>query len=204
MIESFHIIIPCKPFDEGKSRLAGVLSAADRRALCERLLATTVDLACHMVAPDHVWLVGRDAASMCARSDINYIAEPRAGLNRALFTARAAVLARHPLADILVLPIDLPQADAEAIGNAAHVAGAAAIAGDDKGEGTNLLLLRNAIAAGFRFRYGSNSMAKHIAEVQRLGGVCAVIDDPRLTFDLDEPAHFRRYISADKNYRGAA
>ena len=40
-----RILIPVKPLGEGKSRLAPALDAAGRRALCERFLRRTLELA---------------------------------------------------------------------------------------------------------------------------------------------------------------
>ena len=40
-----RILIPCKPLNSGKTRLAGVLPEQERAALCASLLAQTIALA---------------------------------------------------------------------------------------------------------------------------------------------------------------
>ena len=55
------ILIPCKAFAAGKSRLSSVLSPERRDRLCRSFLATTVHLAADLVAKEHIHVVGSDS-----------------------------------------------------------------------------------------------------------------------------------------------
>lgn len=193
MTEAFHVIVPCKSFGKGKSRLAGVLNPPARRALCEGMLAETLSLASQVAPASSIWLVSADIAPPIQYSGINLVVESRPGLNFALDDARSAIVSQDRFANILILPIDLPQANAHSIKVAINRDADVIIAPDEAGRGTNLLYLRGAFAARFGFHYGADSFTRHVKSAKVLNATCAVVDDPRLAFDLDEPSHYSRY-----------
>src|ERR1041384_2408121 len=55
-----NILIPCKRFSEGKTRLANLLSANERYELCAFLLKRTLNVARGLTAGDRIWLVTAD------------------------------------------------------------------------------------------------------------------------------------------------
>ena len=52
-------------------------------------------------------------------------------------------------------------------------------------DGTNVAGVPTEV--GFRFSYGPGSFARHLAEAARLGLHCTIVDDPRLSSDVDLP-----------------
>ena len=79
-----RILIPCKPLNSGKTRLAGVLPEQERAALCASLLAQTIALAAG-IAPTTVVTSDPAAADICRRHHAQVFAEPAgADLNAAL------------------------------------------------------------------------------------------------------------------------
>ncbi len=166
-------------FADGKSRLGGAMPAARREALV-RAMAGAVrravgDLPLLVVTPDPVvrrWALevggqavedpgcGPDEAASRARE-----ATRQAGIDR-LVVAHADL----PLADDLTWLVDSP---------------AVTVVADRHGTGTNVLALPT--AAALRFGYGAGSCAHHLAEAHRLGLDAAVVADPLLGWDVDEP-----------------
>ena len=59
------------------------------------------------------------------------------------------------------------------------------VATDRRGAGTNLLALEVPASAGFRFRFGPDSRAAHVAEAERLGLRAVVVRRPGTAVDLD-------------------
>ncbi|MFD4993167.1 2-phospho-L-lactate guanylyltransferase [Cellulosimicrobium cellulans] len=59
------------------------------------------------------------------------------------------------------------------------------VATDRRGAGTNLLALDPPASAGFRFRFGPDSRAAHVAEAERLGLRAVVVQRPGTAVDLD-------------------
>ncbi|KZM76951.1 hypothetical protein A0J59_19130 [Cellulosimicrobium sp. I38E] len=59
------------------------------------------------------------------------------------------------------------------------------VATDRRGAGTNLLALEVPASAGFRFRFGPDSRAAHVAEAERLGLRAVVVQRPGTAVDLD-------------------
>jgi 2-phospho-L-lactate/phosphoenolpyruvate guanylyltransferase len=180
-----RILIPVKPLDEGKSRLTPVLDDAARRALCERFLRRTVQLA---TARAPTIVITRDPAAAAMAGGAQVVAEPAgADLNASLDAGRRAARGAEAL---LVLPTDLPHLThatlARLCRNRKHIA----IVPDRHDSGTNLLFLPQAAVASFRFAYGIGSLAAHRAEAARLGIDVEVIRLADAAFDVDQPADY--------------
>lgn len=187
------LIVPVKSLVEGKSRLAGVLSAAERRRLNERLFAHVVETARGDGYGERLLVVSgceetRDFARTLGTTAID---EPASGgLNGALAAARDHVLEQGG-GNILVVSADLPLATAGELGQVReHASGdaAAVICRDRHGSGTNALYLTR--PQGFRFAFGEGSAAAHQAEASRCGLTVAVVDIAGIGFDIDTPTDF--------------
>jgi 2-phospho-L-lactate/phosphoenolpyruvate guanylyltransferase len=179
------IIVPVKRLREGKSRLAEVLDASHRIALCQRLVTRTLSVAC-AVAPVVVvtadpWV--RDAAAAAGAAVVAEAA--LAGLNAALDTARANWPANEQL---LVLPVDLPRLTPETLRDLTGSSDDVVIAPDRHGRGTNILVLPAAAALSFRFAFGPDSCRRHADEAARLGLRARRLQRADAAFDLDTPA----------------
>ena len=179
-----RILIPCKPLNSGKTRLAAVLPEQERAALCASLLAQTIALAAG-IAPTTVVTSDPAAADICRRHHAQIFAEPAgADLNAAL---TAAYRDFSPRDAVLVLPIDLPLLTSATILQVCAEEDLMTIVPDRLQSGTNLLLLPRQFDRRFRFRYGVDSFDRHRAEVQRLGLSCRICLFPDAAFDLDTP-----------------
>lgn len=180
-----RIIIPVRPFAEGKTRLAGALSAGEREALNRRFFEHVLGVArqvsdCHVISRSDAVLEAARAAGAQA------IMETGEDLNDALTQASAAVGA---LADgpVMALSCDLPFVTVEDLA-ALILAGKGndvVAACDTEGRGTNALLLRQ--PGLIPYRYGVDSIAAHRAEAEQAGLNFAVVARPGLGEDIDTP-----------------
>lgn len=196
------VLIPVKPFGEGKSRLAPRLSRAQRAELSRALLARVL----HATAAENMpaiagrVVVSRDPAAlqMATSAGAHPLRELTPELNAALEQGRAFAVAQGAQA-LLVLPADLPNvspAALEALLRAAvepaecgnHDWGApwgVAIVASATG-GTNALLLQPADAIPFAF--GPASALRHCALARARGLPARWIENPALLLDVDLPA----------------
>jgi 2-phospho-L-lactate/phosphoenolpyruvate guanylyltransferase len=190
------VLIPCKNLDGGKSRLAACLSPRSRRALCEFFLCRTLDVSTQAFPRAHVFVVTSDARVAAIGTDYGVATVPDDGadLNGALARGRAHALAVAGDCAGLILPIDLPLATPAAL---ARVADAPhAIVPDESGDGTNVLRLRPAAFRAFSFTFGPHSFAAHRAQAREMGADLQIVKDPLLTFDVDTPAQYLRWVEA--------
>ena len=179
------VIIPVKPPEQAKSRLAEVLDAGERKALAGAMLAHVVSAA---LAADHVQevaLLGPSRLGMA--EDLPLLTDPGTGLNPALHCALAHVAANN--ADrLIILFADLPKLTSQDVQLLACApAGTVAIAPDRHGTGTNALSLPLPAAQGFTFTFGPDSFAAHNSEAERLGLRIETIHSQGLARDVDVP-----------------
>lgn len=193
---NLHAIVPIKTLDRAKSRLAGALAPAERRALVIEMLARVVATLRHPAAGvATVWVVSADASALQLATawGARPLREAVADLNSALEQARGAAVAAGAGA-ILVVPGDVPlitPEDAAAMGALLGHGADLALAADTAGSGTNALALRRAAALPFRF--GQGSAARHLAEAAALGLLARLYRSPTLALDVDGPAGLAAY-----------
>ncbi len=196
-----YVLIPCKNFAAGKSRLSECLDFHSRREFCQRLFTRTLEQAAGMVEPARIRVVSSDleAAAIARQHSVVQIADPGGGLNAALEAARNDLLPimEHDRA-IMILPIDLPFVSRDAMIQMLSCAGDIVIAPDESETGTNLLLLRSSALRQFRFAYGPGSYGAHLAAARACGLTIETFKDWRLAFDVDEPAQYEAWRSSQE------
>ncbi|MBL8056906.1 MAG: 2-phospho-L-lactate guanylyltransferase [Anaerolineales bacterium] len=183
-------ILPVKPFRQAKSRLAGVLTPAQRLQLTRDLLTRTLDVLAQVPAVGRRLVISRDQEALAlARRHHGYtMTESGTGfldLNVAL--RRATLVARgFGATGVVVLPADLPRlrpADVEALIGTDLSAPAVAIAPDRHGAGTNGLLVRPPGLLAYAF--GEGSYEAHLAQARAVQVEPRLVHVPGLAFDLD-------------------
>jgi len=191
-----HILIPCKPLREGKSRLVSILSAGERWRLCADLLRNSLRLALSLASAGDVRVVTTDseAREIAKAHGVATIDDEGTGLNAALRRG-LRVIQEEAGGDAaaLILPIDLPFATADAVGKAFSAAIDVVIAPDREQRGTNLLGLGDRALSLFPLAFGTSSFAAHRDGAIGAGLSVEVLEDPRLAFDLDEPEDYHRW-----------
>jgi 2-phospho-L-lactate guanylyltransferase len=191
------LLLPVKPFHEGKSRLAEVLSVEARRALNRQMFLHVVQTALAAQVLAGVAVISRDPAVLAAAeaADVHCILEQQPGLNPALTQGQQWVLERGADA-LLVLPSDLPRlqtADVRSLATLSQPAPIVVLAPSQDG-GTSALLLRPPQSMPFAF--GVNSFQRHYEQAQRAGLPCHIYRSTTLAFDVDQPedlAQWRNY-----------
>lgn len=182
------LVVPVKPFGEGKSRLAAVLSSDQRAGMSRRWLI-------HLLSTASAWgrfagiaVISRDPAvlSLASTMGAQPVVETGDDLNAALTQGSEAAVAAGAEA-VLVLPSDLPllsTADLDALYQAA-ADGAGVILAPSHDGGTNAMLLRPPGAISYAF--GEDSFARHRALAAAANLPCHVYRSPTLAFDVDRP-----------------
>ncbi|HUD30546.1 MAG TPA: 2-phospho-L-lactate guanylyltransferase [Novosphingobium sp.] len=178
-------LVPIKARGSGKTRLAAVLSPAEREGLVEAMLAHVVGVASS--ATTRTLVVGPARSGVAA--NLERIEDAGGGLNAALGDALAVVAKRADApARLIVLPADLPCLAASELERLAQLPPATVgIAPDRHGRGTNALSLPLPEAAGWCFRFGTDSAARHREQAQILGLNAVTITGAGLEKDIDEP-----------------
>jgi len=201
-------IIPVKPLHDSKSRLSRVLSGDERAELTSQMLRHTIDVLESVTSISRTLVVSRDPAALkIARQHgaSTYGETEKQDMNVALM--RAGHIAAAQKADcILILPSDLPFLTVEDVelvlaaakpeignGNGGYYYAGRfmAICSDQNSDGTNALLI--CPPTGFKFQYGPSSFSHHLAEGDRQGMICHVVQTPGLKFDLDTEEDWRVY-----------
>ncbi|MFT4046399.1 MAG: 2-phospho-L-lactate guanylyltransferase [Solimonas sp.] len=185
-----HAVLAVKSPAHAKSRLAGVLNAAQRERLHYALAERAIRALRATRGIDAVFVA--TASEDIARFARALGAEPlrQAGEHgtAAAFAAAAQALRARDLPALLMLAADLPLISPEALARLVAAAPAAPrvlVVPDRHRSGTNALLCAppQAIAPCF----GPDSFRRHLAAAEAAGLPARVLDDAALALDLDTP-----------------
>lgn len=189
-------MIPVKARSEGKGRLSGVLSPAQRQRMTRLMLEDVVNALGAASSITGIAVVSAETVDLGAR--ILHLADPGSGLNAAVGAGVTALAACGATA-LVVLHSDLPlltASDVDALVLAGHETGLA-LAPDCNNQGTNAIYL--ALPSAFRFHFGTMSFERHQAEARLNGTSPAILQRPGLGFDVDEPTDLQRVIAEGGN-----
>ncbi len=197
------LIVPAKPFDEAKSRLAAALPHDERTALSAALLERTLQVAAESLLFERRVVVSRDPAALALATHCGADALPEAvaDLNAAL-TQAAAVATAAGADAALLLPADLPHlcvADLHAL--AAAFAGVRRVVlAPSRDGGTNALFLP--LPPPFAFAFGVDSCRAHQQAADAAGCAVVRVERAALSFDLDSPADLQELLAAGPSVSG--
>ncbi len=204
------VVIPVKPFNEGKSRLAACISPQQRHALNRELLTRTLTAINQAQIDAQILVVSRDTHALAAakRAGSHTLAEDsqpcspndpgsESQLNAAL-TQAARYAATHGATKVLVLPTDMPNLTADDVRTMASPSNRdpQIMIAPSRDGGTNALLLQPAHAIPFAF--GCNSFQRHQRLAAEAGIPVHIVESDSLLFDIDLPEDYRLVF----NYRG--
>jgi 2-phospho-L-lactate/phosphoenolpyruvate guanylyltransferase len=185
-----HAVVPVKSLDRAKSRLAGLLGLAERRALVLEMLGRvlTTLLACRDAALAEVWVTSADpeVLTLAEGRGVRVLIDHAGDLNGALEQARVALSEVGAVA-LLVVPADVPLISAEDVVALARLLAEGAdvvLAPDRPDEGTNTLGLR--LPCALPFRFGEQSAALHRAAAAARGLITRIYRSPTLALDVDD------------------
>lgn len=188
-------IIPARPLEEGKSRLADALTAAERHRLNHNFFHQTLEVAASVVGRDHTLVVSRSDELLATARSMAFETLPESapyGLNAALTQAAEAVRLRGATTVLSVscdLPFLIPD-ELRALLSAARENQGLAIASDRAGTGTNALVVSP--VGAIPYRYGPGSFAAHQAAARAAGLTLSIVRKAGLSFDIDTPDDFEQ------------
>lgn len=183
-------IVPVKPLQRAKSRLAKVLNRDERATLSRQLLEHTLEILADVSGVERTLVVSRDSEALAiARSHgartVSEWGSPK--LNKAL--VRASLVARgYGVSAVLVLPADLPlltQRDIEKLIAASGKPPEVILAPDRRGTGTNAIL--SSPPGLIDYDFGPDSFQQHIEHAKAAGARVEICKLPSLELDLDVP-----------------
>lgn len=198
-------LVPVKPFDTAKSRLAGALPDGARRELARELLTHTLEVLRVTRGVAGVAVVSRDpeVAAMAGARGALVLPEASARLDEIIDGGLDALRAGGAGSALVVLA-DLPELSADEVGEMIALGAHhdVVLAPDEREEGTNALL----VAPPDRMRtcFGRRgSFRAHRERAAGLGIEAAVFRAASLAFDLDTVEDLAR-LSVAGHPRGAA
>lgn len=189
-------IVPVKPLNRAKSRLAEVLPPEDREQLAAGLLERTVRLLLPMPEIHGVLVISRDTKALALVRELGAQTVQESGnpeLNTALYRATNA-LPVWGAGAALVVPADLPLLQAEDIASIVTLGrfpSTVVLAPDRREEGTNLLFVRPPGLIPYAF--GGPSFDEHRRLAREAGATLHVYRSERVGLDLDLPDDLLTY-----------
>lgn len=190
-------LVPVKPLDTSKSRLAPALSDDERKTLSIQLLKRVLTALQEAGPVDDCWVIGGDDViqRLAEGYDACWLPELGSGLNDTL--ARALEQLPEDVTHALILPMDLPFLTGRAVSDLTRQAteGQAdvVIAPDRWAQGSNALLLSRSPGLaqgapfGLRPAFGEGSLHRHRQMAESQGLRVVTYQAHELSFDIDTP-----------------
>ena len=187
-------VVPAKALSRGKSRLSGVLADDERAAFARKLFEHVLDtaLATEGIAGVLVATDAEDVASIARARGAKVRPDGAASSLAEVADGALAELAEAKVPAAIVLMADLPRivpADVAAL-LAALADADVALVRDHEGQHTNALAL--APPDAMKTCFGDDSFARHLARARDLRLRVAVVENPRVAFDVDAPGDLAR------------
>ena len=195
-------VLPVKDFGHAKQRLAGFLSAVERRQVCEAMAEDVLDILSRVSELSEIIVVTRDerAFELAARHGARVLAEPSNDGQSAAVERAAAALGRAGVESLLQVPGDVPGASADEIaavlaahGRASDGAPAVTLVPSYDRRGTNCVLCSPPDALPFAF--GHESFGAHCEAARAQGIAPRIIALPGLGLDIDTPDDLRAFVA---------
>lgn len=193
------IVLPVKQLGAAKTRQSSILTSAERRGLTRAMLRD-VAAAVEGSSAERVLLISSDpwALRFAARRGWDRLVERTQRSEAESVDAAAAELAAGGVNRALRLPADIPllrPRDIDQLLSASLTQPGALIVPSRDGTGTNALL--RSPPNLFPSRFGPGSFALHLKEAARVGVSAAVVKNPRIALDLDDPADLAEFLKED-------
>jgi 2-phospho-L-lactate guanylyltransferase len=179
-------VIPAKPFQEAKSRLAPDLSPAARQNLAAALFRRTCRIVCDFAGARPVLVVTRSPEIEALAQGFGALALHEGDspdVNAALTTA-ALHATRHGASSVLAISADLPLLESGDLAALTADLAVPAIAPDRHGTGGNALLWHGTRPAPYMF--GPHSLSRHLSAMAALGARPHLIHREGLAVDIDD------------------
>jgi 2-phospho-L-lactate guanylyltransferase len=190
------LLLPVKRRENAKSRLAPLLSQAQRQALMTAMIADGFAAARAATAPARVYVVTADAeiAALAEGFGWTVLRESEQTSESASVDAASLLCEADGVTALLRLPLDLPLvtgADIDAVFAAGETAEVVIVPSRD-GTGTNAILRRPPTL--FASSFGPDSLPKHMAAAARAGARLVLLENVHIGMDVDDEADLRALL----------
>lgn len=194
---SVWAVIPVKPLNRAKSRLAHVLSPEQRFEFARMMLLQVLSVTLQSPRITGVVVISRDtrAIGIAREMGAKTIQESSySDLNPALERA-TSVLRAWRAGAILIIPADLPfinHTDIDGVIDAnSDETQCVVLATDRHADGTNVMLVRP--PGLIEYGYGVGSFRRHAEAAHVMGVTVATYESERVMLDIDEPHDLEEY-----------
>ncbi len=188
---SVWVVLPVKPLNMAKSRLADVLTPEQRLRFAEGMLRRTLNVTRSTRSVTGTLVISRDTKALSIARDLGARTVQESGapaLNPALMRA-TQLLATWRTESVLVLPADLPLLTSEDVAGVIRAGGdherSIVIATDRSSDGTNALFVRP--PGLIAYEYGHHSYQRHLGFAREADAHVVEYKSENLQFDLDLP-----------------
>ena len=197
-------VLPVKDLQHAKQRLAGVLSASERRALFRAMLEDVLAALAASEGLAGILMVTRDpeARRLAARYGARVLAEQANRGHTAASSLGARTLAREGAAGMMQVPADVPLITPEDVGALLQAHGrapAVTLAPSRDRQGSNAVVCSPADVLPLRF--GEDSFIPHLRRARALGIEPHVLERPALALDVDTPADLAAFLATPPRTR---
>jgi 2-phospho-L-lactate/phosphoenolpyruvate guanylyltransferase len=193
---SLWVIIPVKPLNRAKSRLAEVLSPEQRSRFAEMLFRRILTVVRDVPQVTGTLVISRDTKALAIARELGAKTLQESNpsdLNPALERATEVVRVWGGNA-VLVLPADLPfvtKNDIESIAEMGMFGTKVVLATDRESDGTNAFLMRP--AGLIPFTYGKGSFERHTIAAKLAGADVRIYASKNIELDIDVPEDLANY-----------
>jgi 2-phospho-L-lactate guanylyltransferase len=185
-----YILIPVKDLSLAKKRLAPLLTQEERMRLASAMLEMTLAASANVQTIDRIAVVTNYLPAMTLAEKYGMeVIEEISQISESISVDYGSLeVKKRGATAVLRLPIDLPlmtAGDIETILNYDDGTRSAVIVPSRDGTGTNAILRRPPDLIPSYF--GAGSLAKHMAEVERVKSAFTLLSLPRMALDIDHP-----------------
>jgi 2-phospho-L-lactate guanylyltransferase len=186
-------LVPFKPLSEAKSRLANILSPADRRTLALAMLDDVLTALSRSSSIDHVIVTASDhaAQALVMSRGLEFMPDTAGTLNGAL---QAAITTIDPTSMLMVVHADLPLLEEDDIDEFITLMpsdGLVLAASND--DGTTAAMC--AVPQRMQWSFGEHSLQRHIAAARARNIPVVSVREGPITFDIDRPVDLYRLLN---------
>jgi 2-phospho-L-lactate guanylyltransferase len=197
------VLLPLKDTAHAKQRLAGHLTPKERQELAWAMLEDVTRAVRAAITPDQVVVVTRGYPAWLAEQSGWQVIEENQQISESHSVDHSCRLLQQRGASVVLrLPTDIPllePEDVDALLNLELGAQSAVIVPSRDGKGTNALLRTPPDA--FPSCFGDNSLALHQEEARRHGVELKILENPRISLDLDEFPDLLRFMQLENETR---
>jgi len=190
-------VLPIKNLANVKTRLAPVLSPAERSALFRCMVHDVFSAVAAVKALDGILIVTRDPdiQKIAVEFSAHVLQEAANDGHNAAVTRAASWLSARGECGLMQIPGDIPTVTAEELSDilAAHGAGhqrAFTIAPSLDYDGSNCVVCTPPDLMEFKF--GDDSFRRHVDSAHAAGIPCRIIERPGIALDIDNPFDLAR------------